>query len=414
MGTDKTIYHATNNCKFNAAGDHVHQDKTPFGSVNSQARQEDQCDAKSKLAISWGPREFNCRVIGDYVRTYTATDTTGNACQKTRTYQVIDPTAPSIEVEGKDLVLEATRDTEYTDAGATCSDEVDGELSHAVEVSGEVVNMRIPGTYTIQYDCQDLSGNNAKTRSRKVTVRDTTLPKLTLLGAKINYVEAGFPYIDAGATATDTLDGDVTQYIWTDGDTVDSKEAFYQANSCQQIYNMNMKARNGEYFITVELQLDSGLSTASYKRMPVHCFFSGSKGYTYHIHRAGEPAKCEKHGMIRMVRTLPTYMPIMKYVKTIYGKDHGINHKMIGGAKGKDFPTQWNPAAYPKGANGKNARGTTGAYGGFGNPYMQDGKFMAETSTTNGWLIGAVASAVAGVALLGFSARKSTVASVPV
>jgi hypothetical protein len=513
--TDKTIYHATNNCKFNAAGDHVHQDKTPFGSVNSQARQEDQCDAKSKLAISWGPREFNCRVIGDYVRTYTATDTTGNACQKTRTYQVIDPTAPSIEVEGKDLVLEATRDTEYTDAGATCSDEVDGELSHAVEVSGEVVNMRIPGTYTIQYDCQDLSGNNAKTRSRKVTVRDTTLPKLTLLGAKINYVEAGFPYIDAGATATDTLDGDVTQYIWTDGDTVDSKEAFYQANSCQQIYNMNMKARNGEYFITVELQLDSGLSTASYKRMPVHCFFSGSKGYTYHIHRAGEPAKCEKHGMIRMVRTLPTYMPIMKYVKTIYGKDfvkmignlddyvctiperrtllnpylhrknrkfvpvadaeqgkfiivfnvedkagnkanhvyrtvivkdtlppvitlhlknklvhtsgttlgangqyspkdHGINHKMIGGAKGKDFPTQWNPAAYPKGANGKNARGTTGAYGGFGNPYMQDGKFMAETSTTNGWLIGAVASAVAGVALLGFSARKSTVASVPV
>merc|ERR1711865_987961 len=39
------------------------------------------------------------------------------------------------------------------------------------------------------------------------------------------------------------------------------------------------------------------------------------------------PAKCEKHGMIRMVRTLPTYMPIMKYVKTIYGKDFV---KMIG------------------------------------------------------------------------------------
>merc|ERR1711957_52784 len=297
-------------------------------------------------------------------------------------------------------------------------------------------------------------------------------------GAKINYVEAGFPYIDAGATATDTLDGDVTQYIWTDGDTVDSKEAFYQANSCQQIYNMNMKARNGEYFITVELQLDSGLSTASYKRMPVHCFFSGSKGYTYHIHRAGEPAKCEKHGMIRMVRTLPTYMPIMKYVKTIYGKDFV---KMIGNLDDyvctiPERRTLLNPYLHRKnrkfvpvadaeqgkfiivfnvedkagnkanhvyrtvivkdtlppvitlhlknklvhtsgttlGANGKNARGTTGAYGGFGNPYMQDGKFMAETSTTNGWLIGAVASAVAGVALLGFSARKSTVASVPV
>jgi hypothetical protein len=45
-------------------------------------------------------------------------------------------------------------------------------------------------------------------------------------------------------------------------------------------------------------------------------------------------------------------------------------------------------------------------------------KLMAEstTSTVNGWVIGAVASAVSGVALLGYAAtRKATVAtSVPV
>merc|ERR1712028_277624 len=47
-----------------------------------------------------------------------------------------------------------------------------------------------------------------------------------------------------------------------------------------------------------------------------------------------------------------------------------------------------------------------------GNPYLKDGKFMAEESasaSTNGWVLGAAASAVTGLALLGFSQRKSTV-----
>ena len=40
---------------------------------------------------------------------------------------------------------------------------------------------------------------------------------------------------------------------------------------------------------------------------------------------------------------------------------------------------------------------------------------MAEqTSSVNGWVIGAVASAVAGVALLGLSRRSPVVTSVPV
>jgi len=44
------------------------------------------------------------------------------------------------------------------------------------------------------------------------------------------------------------------------------------------------------------------------------------------------------------------------------------------------------------------------------------GLFMAEetTSSVNGWVIGAIASAVTGLALLGFSQRKATVTSVPV
>ena len=93
--------------------------------------------------------------------------------------------------------LQASNTVEYTDFGAQCHDYVDGVLSHAVEVSGQVVNMRVPGTYVIQYDCADLSGNAAVSVTREVFVEDTLKPTLTLeteksQGPDILFVEAGF------------------------------------------------------------------------------------------------------------------------------------------------------------------------------------------------------------------------------
>ena len=55
----------------------------------------------------------------------------------------------------------------------------------------------------------------------------------------------------------------------------------------------------------------------------------------------------------------------------------------------------------------------------YGNPHLHDNGhiLMAEesqASSTNGWIVGAAASAVTGLALLGYSQRKSTVTTVPV
>jgi len=218
---------------------------------------------------------------------------------------VIDEDVPEISRMGKEVeTYQASRDMEYTDKGATCHDFVDGELSHAVEVSGEVVNMRIPGTYKIQYDCQDLSGNEATTQHRTVVIQDTKKPVLKLLGAKINYVEAGFPYIDGGATATDTLDGDVTQYIWTDGNTVNTKQAWYSKRSCQEILDGFLEStsgkkmpQNGDYFITTEL------ANGSFKRVAVHCIFDRQYqgvALTYHLHHEGDSENCAALGMVKL------------------------------------------------------------------------------------------------------------------
>ena len=92
----------------------------------------------------------------------------------------------------QDMTIEASNSVEYTDEGATCQDYVDGVLSHAVEVSGNVVNLRIPGVYTIKYDCLDLSGRSAEQQERKVTVVDTTCPTISIKGSNTIYLGAGF------------------------------------------------------------------------------------------------------------------------------------------------------------------------------------------------------------------------------
>ena len=43
----------------------------------------------------------------------------------------------------------------YMDLGATCVDPEDGDLNALIEISGDVVILSTPGTYTITYTCTD-------------------------------------------------------------------------------------------------------------------------------------------------------------------------------------------------------------------------------------------------------------------
>merc|ERR1711871_18773 len=125
----------------------------------------------------------------------------------------------------------------------------------------------------------------------------------TMLGASPVYIEAGFDYTDSGATATDTLDGDITDRIMVDGNTVNDANAFNSARSCREILRSANKRSYGEeqkeklssgmYYITVFRS-----STASYHRQLVHCDMEtpGKNGkpvgYTYaHCGSASLPCK---------------------------------------------------------------------------------------------------------------------------
>ena len=78
---------------------------------------------------------------------------------------------PSISIiDGSAIVLIQGSLDQYTDSGASCLDQEDGDITQNVEVSGQVVNINIPGTYTISYNCSDSDENAAQTKDRTVFV----------------------------------------------------------------------------------------------------------------------------------------------------------------------------------------------------------------------------------------------------
>ena len=160
--------------------------------------------------------------VGTYVVTYDVEDSSGNpAVQVTRTVEVVDTTPPVITLLGNSLVT-VEAGSVYTDAGATASTIVDGDMTGSIVVGGVPVDTATPGSHVVTYDVVDSSGNAAVQVTRTVEVVDTGIPVITLLGSSPVTVEAGGSYVDAGATALDDVDGDITGSIVVGGVPVDT------------------------------------------------------------------------------------------------------------------------------------------------------------------------------------------------
>jgi len=143
----------------------------------------------------------NVDVVGAYEITYSASDSDGNTSVATRTVNVVDTTAPVVTVTGDNPATVALNAT-YTDAGATATD-ASGTVT--VVTTGTVDTSTL-GSYTLTYTSTDASGN-AGTATRTVNVVDAVAPVVTLTGAASVTVELGGTFTDAGATATDAIDG---------------------------------------------------------------------------------------------------------------------------------------------------------------------------------------------------------------
>jgi len=139
--------------------------------------------------------------------TYNCSDNAGNsATQVTRTVNVADTSAPTITLNGSSPVNLSLNDT-YSEQGAVCSDNFDADK--AATVGGDTIVTTAPATFTVTYNCSDNATNPAMQVTRAVNVSDTIPPVISVLSG-IDSVEAGSIWSDAGATATDNIDGTLT------------------------------------------------------------------------------------------------------------------------------------------------------------------------------------------------------------
>lgn len=133
-----------------------------------------------------------------------------------------DSIQPVITLTG-DATVNLKVGSEYTDAGATAYDDQDGDITDRIvaTVSSEVYGLTALDTaqadvYTFHYNVSDAAGNQAAEVTRKVIVAedpDTVKPVITLLGEASIALEHSASYTDAGATAEDDRDGDLTAHI---------------------------------------------------------------------------------------------------------------------------------------------------------------------------------------------------------
>jgi len=302
---------------------------------------------------------FSEDAVGTYYLHYACNDEAGNSITACRTFENIDVTRPWLNVINQsndisgDYVLEMRHSTDYVDEGAHCNDNLDGDISSGIVISGDYVDLATEGTYLVTYNCNDSAGNEAQTNWRTVVVKDGGCPYCTAPSETEVTIEASFPYSDAeSVTCTDTTDGAVAVSV---GCSSDGSACFNDEVDVERI---------GTYVITYSATDTLGNGQGGNNNGGQLCHGNAEDN-------AADPK------------------PWQYRLKTVVVED----------------------SSFGLGPGG----GITLTYK--GTVLHAADAFMAESnSSVNGWVIGAVASAVSGVAILGYaSTRKTNIAtSVPV
>lgn len=159
---------------------------------------------------------------------YKVKDSSGNETMVVRRIEYADIVPPEIVLKGE-VSLTLTAGGTYTEPGFTATDDVDGDITDQVEVSGSVDCNRA-GTYTITYTVKDSFGN-ATTVTRTVKVKSAYKPPVNdpSTGEKVIYLT----FDDGPSPYTQRLLDVLAKY--------DVKATFFVVNTD---YNMNTLLNN--------------------------------------------------------------------------------------------------------------------------------------------------------------------------
>jgi len=150
-----------------------------------------------------------------------------------------DTTAPLITITGDNPAFVDQFET-YTDAGATATDDLDGDLTSSISTTGLPVDTDTPGDVTVNYSVADGSGN-VGSADRIVTVVANQAPTA---GFSTSSVLLQVTFTD---TSTDS-DGTVVDWSWNFGD----------GNTSTQQSPVHSYASYDTYTVTLTVTDDDG------------------------------------------------------------------------------------------------------------------------------------------------------------
>lgn len=125
------------------------------------------------------------RIVQEDKIIYKVSDSSGNTAEVHRPIKYGDVTAPELTLLGdKEITIQAGET--YEEPGFTAIDDVEGDVSAKVEVTGTVDRYK-PGTYTITYTVTDNYGNTS-TVTRTVTVKEAPRPPVVEPNGNVIYL----------------------------------------------------------------------------------------------------------------------------------------------------------------------------------------------------------------------------------
>lgn len=125
------------------------------------------------------------RIVENDVVIYRVSDSSGNTTEVRRPIKYGDNTPPELQLLGSSSIT-IDAGTSFKDPGFTAVDNIDGDISGKVKVSGSV-DIYIPGTYKIRYSVIDSFGNVAEA-TRTVVVKGRVQSQTVIPNGKVIYL----------------------------------------------------------------------------------------------------------------------------------------------------------------------------------------------------------------------------------
>lgn len=168
---------------------------------------------------------------------------------------VTDTTPPVITLVGS-ATASLEKGGTYSDAGATATDTVDGNLTSSI-VTVNPVNVNTAGTYTVTYNVDDAAGNSATQVTRSVTVYETPDVAIT------DVTDITRPNGSTNHSITIANGGSTTVYEVKTTSASGTVVATQTGNGTITVSNIPSAGSSATYYITGRLPTANGGSNTS-------------------------------------------------------------------------------------------------------------------------------------------------------